>query len=33
MREERITIRPFEELQVEHYEGLKQVKGDRHDSV
>ncbi len=23
MREERITIRPFEELQVEHYEGLK----------
>ena len=25
MREERIIIRPFEELQVEHYEGLKQV--------
>lgn len=25
MREERIVIRPFEELQVEHYEGLKQV--------
>ncbi|MDE6365480.1 MAG: phage baseplate assembly protein V [Lachnospiraceae bacterium] len=25
MREEKITIRPFEELQVEHYEGLKQV--------